>query len=162
VSACYPYPLPGAVTTLLQLVTIISFTLVSLSPRLQPQHPLFTDLKKNASDIKPHAPPFSWPAFGIGNTCQSLRSGTRHFCRRWRHPSQRNDGQLFFFLFSFGVHSQTAYECPPQLFLGNEDKVYIIDKAEGNAAQINGHPAWGAVWCVCASMSLKLFTSPSA
>jgi hypothetical protein len=32
------------------------------------------------------------------------------------------------------------------LFLGNTEKVYILDKAEGNAAQINGHPAWGAVW----------------
>ncbi|KAJ7651007.1 copper radical oxidase variant A [Roridomyces roridus] len=32
------------------------------------------------------------------------------------------------------------------LFLGNNDKVYIMDKAEGNAAQVNGHPAWGSVW----------------
>jgi len=32
------------------------------------------------------------------------------------------------------------------LFLGNEEKVYILDKSEGNAATINGHPAWGAVW----------------
>lgn len=32
------------------------------------------------------------------------------------------------------------------MFVGNDEKVYIIDKAEGNAAQINGHPAWGAVW----------------
>lgn len=35
-----------------------------------------------------------------------------------------------------------------QMFVGNEEKVYILDKAEGNKAQINGHPAWGAVWCV--------------
>lgn len=32
------------------------------------------------------------------------------------------------------------------MFLGNNEKVYILDKAEGNAAQVNGHPAWGAVW----------------
>ncbi|KIK57124.1 hypothetical protein GYMLUDRAFT_247377 [Collybiopsis luxurians FD-317 M1] len=32
------------------------------------------------------------------------------------------------------------------MFVGNSQKVYILDKAEGNAAQINGHPAWGAVW----------------
>ncbi|KAF8121523.1 putative copper radical oxidase [Boletus edulis] len=32
------------------------------------------------------------------------------------------------------------------MFLGNTEKVYILDKAEGNAAQINSHPAWGAVW----------------
>ncbi|KAF8956977.1 glyoxal oxidase [Flammula alnicola] len=32
------------------------------------------------------------------------------------------------------------------MFLGNDQKVYMLDKAEGNAAQINGHPAWGAVW----------------
>ena len=34
------------------------------------------------------------------------------------------------------------------MFLGNEEKVYILDKSEGNAATINGHPAWGAVWLV--------------
>jgi hypothetical protein len=34
------------------------------------------------------------------------------------------------------------------MFLGNEEKVYILDKAEGNSVQINGHPAWGAVWVV--------------
>lgn len=32
------------------------------------------------------------------------------------------------------------------MFLGNEEKVYILDKAEGNAAQIDGHPAWGAYY----------------
>ncbi|KAF5381705.1 hypothetical protein D9615_005602 [Tricholomella constricta] len=32
------------------------------------------------------------------------------------------------------------------MFLGNEEKVYILDKAEGNAAQVKGHPAWGSVW----------------
>lgn len=32
------------------------------------------------------------------------------------------------------------------MFLGNNDKVYIIDKAEGNAAAVAGHPAWGSVW----------------
>ncbi|PBK71302.1 copper radical oxidase variant A [Armillaria solidipes] len=32
------------------------------------------------------------------------------------------------------------------MFVGNKDQVYILDKAEGNAAQVNGHPAWGSVW----------------
>ncbi|KAG5642480.1 hypothetical protein DXG03_002730 [Asterophora parasitica] len=32
------------------------------------------------------------------------------------------------------------------MFLGNEEKVYILDKAEGNSAQVKGHPAWGSVW----------------
>lgn len=32
------------------------------------------------------------------------------------------------------------------MFVGNEDRVYILDKAEGNAVTINGHPAWGAAW----------------
>lgn len=32
------------------------------------------------------------------------------------------------------------------LFVGNSQKVYMIDKAEGNQAQINGHPAWGSMW----------------
>lgn len=34
------------------------------------------------------------------------------------------------------------------MFLGNDKKVYILDKAENNEAQVNGHPAWGSVWCV--------------
>ncbi|OCH89158.1 DUF1929-domain-containing protein [Obba rivulosa] len=32
------------------------------------------------------------------------------------------------------------------LFLGNEKKVYIMDKTEGNAATVNGHPAWASVY----------------
>ncbi|KAJ7793906.1 DUF1929-domain-containing protein [Mycena olivaceomarginata] len=32
------------------------------------------------------------------------------------------------------------------MFVGNSKKVYILDKAEGNEAKVNGHPAWGAVW----------------
>jgi hypothetical protein len=40
----------------------------------------------------------------------------------------------------------TPYRAPLQMFLGNEQKVYILDKAEGNSQQINGHPAWGSVW----------------
>jgi len=34
------------------------------------------------------------------------------------------------------------------MFLGSEQKVYILDKTEGNAATVNGHPAWGSVWDV--------------
>lgn len=34
------------------------------------------------------------------------------------------------------------------MFVGNEEKVYIMDKAEGNKAQVNNHPAWGSVWYV--------------
>jgi hypothetical protein len=33
-----------------------------------------------------------------------------------------------------------------QMFLGNNEKVYMMDKAEGNAGQINNHPAWASVW----------------
>ncbi|KZW01846.1 DUF1929-domain-containing protein [Exidia glandulosa HHB12029] len=32
------------------------------------------------------------------------------------------------------------------MFLGSDDKVYILDKAEANEAQIKGHPAWASVW----------------
>ncbi|KZP11662.1 copper radical oxidase [Athelia psychrophila] len=37
------------------------------------------------------------------------------------------------------------------MFLGNEEKMYILDKAEGNAVQINGHPAWGSVWDIASN-----------
>ncbi|KAF8914509.1 glyoxal oxidase N-terminus-domain-containing protein [Mucidula mucida] len=45
--------------------------------------------------------------------------------------------------FTSGGDSQVS---AMMMFLGNDKMVYIMDKAEGNAAQINGHPAWGAVW----------------
>ncbi|KAF8347453.1 glyoxal oxidase [Amanita rubescens] len=32
------------------------------------------------------------------------------------------------------------------MFLGNEEKLYILDKTEDNSAQIAGHPAWASVW----------------
>ncbi|KAJ8082465.1 hypothetical protein PM082_008320 [Marasmius tenuissimus] len=32
------------------------------------------------------------------------------------------------------------------MFVGNDEKVYIMDKAENNEAKINGHPAWNVVW----------------
>ncbi|KAI0057765.1 DUF1929-domain-containing protein [Artomyces pyxidatus] len=35
-----------------------------------------------------------------------------------------------------------------QLFLGTEDRVYIIDKTENNPAKIGGHPAWGAEYSI--------------
>jgi len=33
-----------------------------------------------------------------------------------------------------------------KMFVGSPDKVYIIDKVEGNAHQINGHSAYASVW----------------
>ncbi|PCH37118.1 copper radical oxidase [Wolfiporia cocos MD-104 SS10] len=32
------------------------------------------------------------------------------------------------------------------MFLGTEEIVYILDKAEGNAAQVDGHAAWGSAY----------------
>jgi hypothetical protein len=41
------------------------------------------------------------------------------------------------------------------MFLGNDEKVYIMDKVEGNSVQINNHPAWASVWCAaCLSRSV--------
>ena len=31
-----------------------------------------------------------------------------------------------------------------QLFLGTESTLFVLDKVENNAAQLNGHPAWAA------------------
>ncbi|KAF8548394.1 hypothetical protein OG21DRAFT_1423147, partial [Imleria badia] len=44
------------------------------------------------------------------------------------------------------------------MFLRNPEKAYILDKAEGNATQINGHSAWAAVWlAICHSLASSLF-----
>ncbi|OAX37361.1 glyoxal oxidase [Rhizopogon vinicolor AM-OR11-026] len=40
-----------------------------------------------------------------------------------------------------------------QIFLGTEDKVYIVDKTENNPTQINGHPIWAAEWSVSANQA---------
>jgi hypothetical protein len=42
------------------------------------------------------------------------------------------------------------------MFLGNDQKVYILDKTEGNAAQINGRPAWGSVWDIKSKTAMAL------
>jgi hypothetical protein len=43
-----------------------------------------------------------------------------------------------------------------QMFMGNSKKVYFLDKAEGNEAQVAGHAAWGAVWCVLQGQQLRV------
>ena len=50
-----------------------------------------------------------------------------------------------------------------QLYLGNENKVYIIDKTQNNAATINGHPAWavGQFQSACWSLGGHTLTSPT-
>ncbi|TFY60839.1 hypothetical protein EVJ58_g4891 [Rhodofomes roseus] len=40
------------------------------------------------------------------------------------------------------------------MFIGNDEVVYILDKAEGNAAQIDGHAAWGAAYNIAGRMHL--------
>lgn len=37
------------------------------------------------------------------------------------------------------------------MFLGNDQKVFILDKVEGNPSTINGHPAWGVEWDIASS-----------
>lgn len=46
------------------------------------------------------------------------------------------------------------------MFLGNDEKVYIMDKAEGNAAQVAGHPAWASVWDI-ATRKAEVMDVPS-
>ncbi|KAG6828102.1 hypothetical protein H0H92_009187 [Tricholoma furcatifolium] len=45
------------------------------------------------------------------------------------------------------------------MFLGNTEKVYILDKAEGNAAVVNGHPAWGSVWDIATQQATVMDVS---
>ncbi|KAH7096742.1 DUF1929-domain-containing protein [Auriculariales sp. MPI-PUGE-AT-0066] len=42
-------------------------------------------------------------------------------------------------------------EVSAMMYLGNDEKVYILDKAENNAATINGHPAAAAVWDIASN-----------
>ncbi|KAI0253523.1 glyoxal oxidase [Lactifluus subvellereus] len=36
------------------------------------------------------------------------------------------------------------------MFVGSNNKVYILDKVEGNPTQIAGHPVWASVWDIAA------------
>ncbi|GJE92328.1 glyoxal oxidase N terminal domain-containing protein [Phanerochaete sordida] len=45
------------------------------------------------------------------------------------------------------------------LFLGNENTVYILDKSEGNAATINGHPAMGSVYDIASRTATPIEVS---
>lgn len=60
--------------------------------------------------------------------------------QRWRHPRQRHDGVPQIDFLTLIADGQ------PQMFVGSPDKVYILDKVEGNAYQINGHSAYASVW----------------
>ncbi|KAG8734970.1 hypothetical protein FRC10_011150 [Ceratobasidium sp. 414] len=48
------------------------------------------------------------------------------------------------------------------MLLGNEEKVYILDKVEGNAAQINGHSAWAVEWDIASSKATIMDMSTNA
>ncbi|KAH8100960.1 copper radical oxidase [Cristinia sonorae] len=43
------------------------------------------------------------------------------------------------------------------LLVGNEDKVYILDKSENNPTKINGHPAMGAVYDIATRTATPMF-----
>ena len=48
------------------------------------------------------------------------------------------------------------------MFLGNEKKVYILDKVENNPTQINGHPAWAVEWDIASSQATIMDMSTNA
>jgi hypothetical protein len=79
---------------------------------------------------------------GLGSASWFLRP-------RRQYPRQRHDGAP---LMQLSL-------CPPliyhllQMFIGSSNKVYIIDKVEGNPAQINNHSVYASVWCVISPSS---------
>lgn len=48
------------------------------------------------------------------------------------------------------------------MLVGNDGKVYILDKSEGNAAQINGHPAMGSIYDIATrtATAMEIHTNP--
>jgi hypothetical protein len=65
----------------------------------------------------------------------------------WQYPRQRRDGAPLTY---FPLYLTLTYHLS-QMFIGSHNKVYIIDKAEGNPAQINGHSVYASVWYVVCS-----------
>jgi hypothetical protein len=71
--------------------------------------------------------------------------GTRHHHARHRNIARASANSTietdapaggFKIIGDSGVSAQ-------MLFLGTKDTIYILDKAENNSMQIDGHPAWG-------------------
>ncbi|KAG6816168.1 hypothetical protein H0H87_008092 [Tephrocybe sp. NHM501043] len=42
------------------------------------------------------------------------------------------------------------------MFLGNTEKIYILDKAEGNTATVAGHSAWASVWDIATKQATAM------
>ena len=47
-----------------------------------------------------------------------------------------------------------------QMFVVSPDKVYILDKVEGNARQINGHSQYASIWWVILPFGFYEFHKP--
>ncbi|KAH9985645.1 glyoxal oxidase [Russula compacta] len=48
------------------------------------------------------------------------------------------------------------------MFVGSPDKVYILDKVEGNAHQINGHSAYASVWDIASQTATAVDVQTNA
>jgi hypothetical protein len=112
-----------------------------LVPLLVPPRP--SALVSPSFFLHPHAPPFS-AGLWAGRRSINDRTVRRRHCRGRRHPCLCNDGLSHFTFFFLAVLSPSW----PQMFLGGTSKVYILDKVEGNAQQINGHSLYASVWYV--------------
>ncbi|THH06457.1 hypothetical protein EW146_g9607, partial [Bondarzewia mesenterica] len=57
-----------------------------------------------------------------------------------------------------GTHEQVGdtLVSAMMMFLGNEGKIYILDKVEGNPTQINGHSAYAAVWDIATRTAIPM------
>ena len=53
----------------------------------------------------------------------------------------------------------TPHTVACQLFLGTPKTVFIVDKAENNPAQVNGHPAWASGTHLTCPIVLSLISS---
>jgi hypothetical protein len=45
------------------------------------------------------------------------------------------------------------------MFVVSHDKVYILDKVEGNANQINGHSQYASIWLVFLFSTLVIYSN---
>ncbi|KAG6906056.1 hypothetical protein DXG01_016117 [Tephrocybe rancida] len=85
-------------------------------------------------------PQACWMIVGIG-ICVAQDAGAHR--RKSRRGVHTVEDELWNCSFADGGNTLVSVM---MMFLGNEQKVYVLDKAEGNAAQVAGHPAWGSVW----------------
>ncbi|PBK77841.1 hypothetical protein ARMSODRAFT_968134 [Armillaria solidipes] len=106
----------------------------------QPRGPIQKSQMSGSVPLPSDAPEFSWVIIALYHVATYMDNGIAGITTFTMIPS------LSLPAFTLATTSPVwaRYDAVDnaQMFVGNKDQVYILDKAEGNVTQVSGHPAW--------------------